>query len=107
MRQLTDSRQVDELLEKRSAIFFKHSTRCPLSAAAYREVETFQKANPNMLLYVIHVIEERSLSQYVEQKTGVPHQSPQIIVLRQGGVVWQASHFEITSDALTEQVGYL
>lgn len=46
----------------------------------------------------------RELSAEIENRLGVDHQSPQVIVLRNGQVVWNASHFKITADAVAEAV---
>ena len=46
----------------------------------------------------------RELSTEIENRLGVAHESPQVIVLRNGQVVWNASHFKITADAVTEAV---
>ena len=44
----------------------------------------------------------RNVSREVEARTGVRHESPQAIVLRNGAAVWNASHFDITAEAVTE-----
>ena len=43
---------------------------------------------------------ERPLSQLIAARTGVRHESPQIIILRNGAVVWSASHGDITAGAI-------
>jgi bacillithiol system protein YtxJ len=44
----------------------------------------------------------RELSRRVAEQTGLQHESPQVIVLRNGGVVWSASHFDITKEAVEQ-----
>ena len=44
------------------------------------------------------------LSRRVAEQTGIQHESPQAIVLRNGGVVWSASHFDITTEAVEQAV---
>jgi len=105
MQRITSLEQVDDVFGQDCAILFKHSTRCPLSAGAFEEVERFFDSNPEVSVYLIHAIEDRPISQYVEQKTGVPHCSPQVIFLEDGRATWQTSHAEITSDVLEEQLG--
>ena len=100
MQRITSLEQVDKVFGQDRVILFKHSTRCPLSAGAYEEVERFFDSHPEIPVYLIHVIEDRPVSQYVEQKTGVPHCTPQVIVVEDGRTTWQASHAEINSDAL-------
>ena len=93
---------LEALLSQESLVLFKHSPTCALSVAAYREVARFREAQPEAPVHVISVRSERALARYVEERTGVPHASPQVIILRRGAVVATASHWEITSDFLAE-----
>jgi bacillithiol system protein YtxJ len=49
---------------------------------------------------IVVVQKSRDVSREVEARTGVPHESPQALVLRDGRAVWSASHFDITADAV-------
>ena len=40
----------------------------------------------------------------IEQKTGIRHESPQVIVLDKGNVVWNASHWKVTAQAVAKAV---
>jgi bacillithiol system protein YtxJ len=51
---------------------------------------------------ILVVQERRDLSREVAARTGVPHESPQALVLRNGEAVWSASHFEVTADAVEQ-----
>jgi bacillithiol system protein YtxJ len=44
----------------------------------------------------------RDVSSEIASRTGVRHESPQAIVLRNGEAVWSASHYDITSDAVEQ-----
>ena len=83
-------------------VLFKHSTRCPISAAARQEMEKFADESPAATCRQVLVIEQRPLSLLIAEETGVPHQSPQVLLLRDGKVVWHASHYNITSRRVTE-----
>ncbi|MCB0358247.1 MAG: DUF2847 family protein [Bdellovibrionales bacterium] len=79
-----------ELTEKEvpeSCYIFKHSTRCPISAAAAEEVRS---AVSNDDVYWINVVEQRPLSDWVETAFGVQHESPQLLRVVDGAVrdVW-------------------
>lgn len=76
---------------------FKHSTRCEISSAAQAEVERLATRLP---VYRILVIENRPTSTAIAEKLGVPHASPQAILLKDGHPVWSASHWAITQEAL-------
>ncbi len=96
---------LDRLLAQAGAqpvLIFKHSTQCPISAAAYRAFHAavasgdLGAVGPAM----VRVVEERPVSQAVAARLGVRHESPQALLVRDGRVLWQASHYAITRDAL-------
>jgi bacillithiol system protein YtxJ len=80
----------------------KHSTRCPISAAAWREYQHFEDAYPGAELWRVLVIENKPLSAKVASATGIGHQSPQVLLFSEGQVVWQASHWAITKEAMAD-----
>jgi bacillithiol system protein YtxJ len=78
-------------------LLFKHSSTCPISARAYREMQEVRSP-----VSIVVVQRSRELSREVAARTGVPHESPQALVLRNGRAVWSASHFEVTADAVEQ-----
>ena len=82
---LTDSKQ-------RPVIVFKHSNACSISARAYREMEKFEGQ-----VNILEVQSARDVSRELANLTGVRHETPQVIVLRDGKAVWNASHFDVTA----------
>ena len=80
-------------------VVFKHSTTCSISAAAYDEMCRFDGD-----VALVEVQRDRTLSKDIEQRTGVAHQSPQVLVLRKGRVVWEASHWKVKADAVQQAV---
>ena len=105
MERIRETAQVDQLLGGPGAILFKHSTRCPISAGAHREAEKFLARHPQANIYKVHVIEDRSVSNYIAERTGVRHASPQVILLNAGSVQWHESHYQITAEALEGAIG--
>jgi bacillithiol system protein YtxJ len=99
---ITDTKAFEELANRsseRPVVVFKHSLTCPISAAAYEQMSKFDGE-----VALVEVQRARELSTEIENRLGVAHESPQVIVLRNGEVVWNASHFEITADAVAEAV---
>lgn len=74
---------------------FKHSTSCPVSARAAGEVRAMRTDMP---IYWIDVREQRELSNWVAAHCGVPHESPQLILLKDGKVEATWSHFAISRE---------
>lgn len=104
MKRLQHQTQVDALLEEKVVVLFKHSTQCAISDTAYEDVSSFESKNPDVPVYLIDVIEDRPLAQYVTERVGVAHESPQLILLQEGRVVWHASHFDLAGEALDQQI---
>lgn len=90
--------------EHRVLLLFKHSPLCLVSASARDQVERWARTAPTLPVTVVDVLRERELSQRVAARTGVRHQSPQVLLLRDGRVVWHASHGDITATALARAV---
>lgn len=82
---------------------FKHSTACPVSAAAHAEVTAYEKTHPRDAIGIVLVIEHRETSDLVTTLLGVEHQSPQLFLLRDGKVTWHASHDGITQSDMELQ----
>lgn len=79
---------------------FKHSTRCPISSGARREVERYLAGDGALPVYINYVVESRAISNAIEANTGIRHESPQMLLLVSGKAVWHTSHGAIQSDAL-------
>jgi bacillithiol system protein YtxJ len=97
-----DKEVLEELITSsndRPVILFKHSNSCPISAAAYREMEHVDKD-----VRLVEVQSAREVSREIAARTGVRHESPQVIVMRGGKAVWNASHYGVTASAVAEAV---
>lgn len=79
--------------KEKPILLFKHSTTCPVSAAAYREFTSFES---DVDAYLVKVIESRPVSNEIESNLGVQHQSPQIFIVSNEEPIWHASHWNIT-----------
>jgi bacillithiol system protein YtxJ len=80
-------------------LVFKHSTTCPVSAEAAREVRGLDAGLP---VYQVNVREQRDLSNWVAAEYGVTHQSPQLILVRGGKAVRSWSHWEVNRAAVAK-----
>ena len=89
------------MLAEPVALLFKHSTTCWMSEMAEKTVRHFKRDTPDIPVYVIDVRFQRNLSRQLADDLGIPHESPQAILLRNGKPVWDASHLQITLDRIT------
>ena len=78
-------------------LVFKHSTTCPISAQAAREVAALATGLP---VYQVNVREQRDLSSWVASTYGVTHESPQLILVRGGRAVRAWSHGEVRRETV-------
>ena len=86
-------------------VIFKHSVTCPISMNAFREMTQFQAQNTEQAtLRMIVVQRARAVSDAVEGALGVRHESPQVILVRSGKVVWHESHYDVTSENLLDAI---
>ena len=100
--ELNDVPRLDELLGQsgeQPVILFKHSDTCGISARAFREMAKLEKP-----VALVTVQKARALSNEIESRFALPHETPQVLVIRDGKLAWSASHFRITADAVTRAV---
>ncbi|MCA1567815.1 MAG: bacillithiol system redox-active protein YtxJ [Acidobacteria bacterium] len=103
---VTDAGAFDELMARSHdapVVLFKHSTTCPISARAHHQMEKLSAGAAGRISLLI-VQRAGELSRRVAEQTGVRHESPQAIILRNGQAVWSASHFDITAEAVEQAV---
>lgn len=91
---ITEIHTLDDIKED-TCLIFKHSSTCPVSANASKVVTTFSKKHPEVHIYMNIVQNEKELKWALADKYGVKHESPQIIVLRDGKVTASANHYHI------------
>jgi bacillithiol system protein YtxJ len=88
-------------LSRGFVILFKHSLSCPVSSTAKEEVTAYARTYPHEPVFILYV-HKRELARYVEEATGVPHASPQVIVLRECATPGVVSHYRITVDSIAK-----
>lgn len=104
--QLRGEEQLQEIKEKsveKPQVIFKHSTRCSISAVAKSRLEK-AGAPQGVDFYYLDLINFRSVSNKVVDEFKVHHESPQILVIRNGECVYDESHMSISMDDIEVQV---
>lgn len=81
-----------------SCLVFKHSTTCGISAGAAREVRAMTTELP---IYWINVREQRDLSNWVAETYAVTHESPQLILIKDGKAAQVWSHYDVHRSNVT------
>jgi bacillithiol system protein YtxJ len=86
-------------------LLFKHSNACPISSRAFHQFQTYlESADPNVTYHLITVQTDRPVSNEVESRLGILHESPQAILIRDGHEIWNASHSGITVSSLQNAI---
>lgn len=92
---LTDLNQL-EAIAKASAtktqLIFKHSTRCGISRMVMNQFVAAYNLDLNVDLYYLDLLSYRNVSNEVGYKFQVMHESPQLLVIKNGVVVAHTSH---------------
>ncbi len=81
---------------------FKHSTSCPISASRWQLFQSFAEEETRASFHRVLVIQDRPVARHIARETGIRHQSPQAILFYQGKPTWDASHYSITRESMTE-----
>ncbi len=103
--ELASIEECSTVLQQDLVILFKHSPTCPVSWMAHKEVAKFRAKHPEIQLHLISVRNRRDISNFVADRTGIVHESPQLIVFRSGQPVADASHDEITAEYIAAACG--
>ena len=104
IRPLEDEAQLAEALAAPQAVIYKHSPRCGACVAAEREVTFFAEGHPDVPVYRLDVVARGRLAQAIARTLGIPHESPQVILLSAGKTIWSASHWEVRALDLEARV---
>lgn len=85
-------------------LIFKHSTRCPVSAMSLHRLErNWSLVKEKITPYFLDLIKFRSVSNQIEESFGVRHQSPQVLLIKDGECIYHQSHHLISVEELNQQ----
>ncbi len=83
-------------------LIFKHSTRCNISTIAKMRLEDQWDGSHPIDTYLLDLIRHRDLSFRIADTFAVHHESPQILLIKDGECFHDASHFDITAEEVSE-----
>lgn len=105
---LDNANQLETIIEQSKTVpvmIFKHSTRCSISSMAkYRLESDWEFSEEQIVPYYLDLIEYRTLSAQVAEDFQVHHESPQVILIKDGECTYDASHLDITVNELAEEL---
>lgn len=86
-------------------VIFKHSTRCSISLMAKKAFEAdWSVIPPDVNLYFLDLIKHRDISAAIAELFKVHHESPQMLLIRDGDCILDASHSDISADEIAEMI---
>ena len=97
--QLEDIRQVSS---QQAQLIFKHSTRCAVSSIAKSRLER-SNIPANVQFHFLDLIKYRTISNKIEAVFNVNHESPQVLLIRNGECIYDESHSGISMEEIEEQ----
>lgn len=106
---LTDENQLTTIIEEshnQPIMILKHSTTCSISATALSRLERAWKDEDarNLKPYYLDLLKLRPISNKIADKFEVEHESPQIIIIKDGKAIYDASHFDIRFDEIITKI---
>jgi len=101
--------QLNQLITEsadKNILIFKHSTRCNISRATLDRLERNWKDEevPNLKPYFLDLISYRTISNAIADQFQVEHESPQVLIIRNGKSIYDNSHYGIDFSAIREKV---
>lgn len=105
--ELNSSDQLDQLKEvssKEVIVLFKHSTRCSISSMVLNRLErSWNSKEISAKPYKLDLISHRGLSSRIAEEFKVAHESPQVMMIKNGQVIYHNSHMGINYEDLKVQ----
>jgi bacillithiol system protein YtxJ len=95
---LTDEEQLKQIISKsqvKPQVIFKHSTRCSISAVALQRLQKVEQPS-GIDFYFLDLIAYRPLSTKVAETFKVQHESPQVLIIKDGMCIYDESHMGIS-----------
>jgi bacillithiol system protein YtxJ len=104
-QQIDDLDQLLAQTSDRPLLLFKHSLTCGTSAEALDELlDHIHQDKLDANYAIVTVQSHRELSNAVAARLGIRHETPQALLIRDGRVIWSASHFRVTAAAVQSAI---
>jgi bacillithiol system protein YtxJ len=102
--ELSDLGKINQISEVTPVLIFKHSTRCSVSSMAKRKLESdWNFSEIAIKPFYLDLIALRPISNAIASQYGIEHQSPQVLLIKNGKCVYNASHHHISAEDIADQ----
>lgn len=97
---------INEASHKSTCVILKHSTTCSISSVAKLRLDGgWQELGDSVQWFYLDLLAHRPVSQYIAETLDVHHESPQVIIIKNGEATYDVSHLDITINDLSSEVG--
>ncbi|MFA6150294.1 MAG: bacillithiol system redox-active protein YtxJ [Chitinophagaceae bacterium] len=103
---LTSEAQLEEIKElsnSKPVVIFKHSTRCSISTMAKGRLDRAEQPE-GVDFYYLDLLAYRPVSNKIAEAFAVPHESPQLLLIKNAGCIYEETHNGIDMDELKAQL---
>lgn len=106
LEHITQIKDIKEESIQQPIMIFKHSTRCSISAMAWNRLKSNWTAEDSIKIkpYYLDLITYREISEAITQEFNVYHESPQVIIIKEGKATYNSSHMGINYKEILSQV---
>jgi bacillithiol system protein YtxJ len=104
---LKDVGQLNEIIvasNNKPVLIFKHSTRCVISRMALKQFETEFDLQDKIMPYYLDLLNHRDISNEIASRFNVMHQSPQILLIKNGVCIYSETHEDISAEILSSKI---
>ena len=100
LQDLGQLNQIMTVSNEKPVVIFKHSTRCSVSRMALKQFENEYSIGDSVDIYFLDLLEHRAISNEIANRFNVVHQSPQLLLIKDGKSVYNVSHSDIDAEVL-------
>lgn len=102
---IADLDEIDTTSQTKFALIFKHSTTCGISRMILRDFENeYDFSEENFQPFFLDLRKNRDVSNTVAEKYNVIHESPQVLLIKNGKSVFDTSHGRISVEKIKEEM---
>jgi len=106
--ELSDVSQLNQIIEESKSVpvlIYKHSTRCSVSIMAKNHLDrNWDLPDDKMKCYFLDLLKHRDISNQITETFNVIHQSPQVLIIKDGSCIYNASHDSINVRTIAKQI---
>ena len=102
LNELAKLEEIEKYSSQKPVVIFKHSTRCSISSVVISRLERNWKSEEmnDIKMYYLDLINHREISDQIVKTFNIQHQSPQILVIKNGKCIYNASHTFISYEQI-------